>query len=103
MSDNERLKNIYFLPFDQNVQIVDESETLLELALKNKIPVPTSCGGAGTCGACRVFIEAGSEQLPPRNEIEKELAEARGYLSHERLACQIPAIEGLIVRVPDKL
>ncbi len=80
-----------------------DSETLLELALRTKIPIHHSCGGMGTCGTCRVIITKGGELLPPPNEVEIEMIKDRGFEHQERLACQIPATPGVEVEVPLKV
>ena len=73
----------------------NEGESLLDLAMRNKWEVPFSCGGYGTCGTCRVFVNTKSSGLSERNEIENEFAEMRGFQPHERLACQIELTEKL--------
>lgn len=82
------------------IEASQEDQTLLEFALKTHIPIPTSCGGYGTCGACRVKIERGVELLPSPNEIESEFILERNFLPNERLACQIPAIKGIKITIP---
>lgn len=74
--------------------------SVLELALKNEIPVPTSCGGNGTCGTCRLFVENFVEKLNPKEGNELEMSEDRNFQENERLSCQIVPLPGLIVRVP---
>jgi 2Fe-2S ferredoxin len=83
--------------YDEDAQAVGflEGETLLDLALRNKWEVPFSCGGYGTCGTCRVFIHKETTLLNPRNEIEQEFANTRGFQKNERLACQVQLEEGM--------
>ena len=62
-----------------------------------------SCGGMGTCGTCRVRILSSLESLgplEPRNEIEIEMANDRGFAENERLACQLAIVNGLKFRIP---
>jgi Na+-transporting NADH:ubiquinone oxidoreductase subunit F len=84
-----------------SVRFPDRAPTVLEVALENGVDLPTSCGGMGTCGACRVIIESSPTPPPPRNRMEKEMALERGFTSKERLGCQLFAREGLCVRIPD--
>jgi 2Fe-2S ferredoxin len=79
---------------------VENQSSVLELAVDNEIPLNHSCGGFGTCGTCRVFVEKNVEKLPPRENVELEMAEDRGFADHERLSCQIPPLDGLILKVP---
>lgn len=74
--------------------------TVLELALENKIDISTSCGGMGTCGACRIELLDSQATCDPRNEIEEEMAEMRQFKTNERLACQINACDGMRILVP---
>jgi 2Fe-2S ferredoxin len=74
--------------------------TVLSSILDTELNIATSCGGMGTCGTCRVEIIDAPESLEERNEIEIEMAEARGFNDKERLACQITACRGLKVRIP---
>jgi len=62
-------------------------ETLLSALDKGGLRLPTSCGGKGTCGLCRVQVEGeGSDSiLPVERIILKEDEISRG----ERLACQV--------------
>lgn len=85
---------------DEKIVEASHGETVLEALLRRKIELDHSCGGGGTCGTCRIFVVAGLDRLPPRNEIENEFAEERGFAENERLACQTTAIEGLVIRRP---
>jgi 2Fe-2S ferredoxin len=91
--------SIVFQPDDRVVR-ASHGETLLEAALREKIEIPHSCGGHGTCGTCRVLVLSGIENLSERNEIEKEFAEERGFLPIERLCCQNLAVPGLVLKIP---
>ena len=66
-----------------------EGMNRLRLALKYKIPIAYSCDGCASCGTCRVIITEGVESLPERTVLEAEMAEDRGFLPEERLACQL--------------
>lgn len=82
-----------------------KEESLLNLALRLKIPLSHSCGGMGTCGTCRVLIVKGEEDLTPPNELENELRQERHFLPSERLACQI-LVEphfNLEIQIPQKI
>jgi 2Fe-2S ferredoxin len=79
--------------------VVTMESTVLAVAIRHKIDLNHSCGGNGTCGTCRVFVEAdGTRQ--PRNELEQEMADERGFSESERLACQLQACAQLRVRIP---
>lgn len=61
--------------------------TLLEIAAANQIPTISACGGHGICSTCRVEVVEGLDQLAPRGEAERILAEKRGWPDSVRLAC----------------
>lgn len=93
-------KFISFLPGNRDVPVSQKDQSVLDVALRVKVPLNHTCGGNGTCGTCRVFIVRGLEKLGPRNEIEAEMAEDRAFMESERLACQIDPVDGLVVEVP---
>jgi 2Fe-2S ferredoxin len=87
-----------FQPTQRHVSIGKE-ESILDLANKARIKINQSCGGMGTCGTCRVIVKEGLDQLSPRNEIEQEMADSRGFTENERLACQAQPTDGLVVEI----
>ena len=68
---------------------VKDEDTLLNLCLRKKIPLNHSCEGHASCGTCRVHITEGVDRLPPRNKLEKDMADDRQFKNSERLACQL--------------
>ncbi len=60
------MPTITFLPADATVEVPPD-ENLLKAAMRAGIHVNASCGGAGVCNKCRVFVESGDvagEELP---------------------------------------
>lgn len=78
---------------------IDDSQTILEFLLKNKINIDHSCGGLGTCGTCRIEV-LNHQLLEPRNELEKERACDLNFCNEERLACQIKPVANLKIKAP---
>lgn len=68
---------------------VSDGMSLLDLCQKNKVNIDHSCEGMASCGTCRVIITQGLSDLPPRNALEQEMADDRGFAPEERLACQL--------------
>lgn len=91
--------SIKFLPENRLVD-ASQDESILEAALRAGLDICHSCGGHGTCGTCRVWVLEGLEGLPPRNEVEQEMAEGRGFKPQERLCCQNQPCPGLVLEVP---
>lgn len=94
----ERKKKITFEFDGKNVE-ASHGQTVLEAVLAAKIDLHHSCGGFGSCTTCRIFVHE-PEQLPPRNDIEQEAANERGFAAEERLACQLICMNGLKIKSP---
>lgn len=91
-----------FLLNDEIVPVSHPGQSILEAALQADFDLDHTCGGHGTCGTCLVHVEEGLEKFTERNEIEAEMAQDRGFDSHERLACQNVACANLVLKVPRK-
>lgn len=92
-------KNLIFLPSEKSCDFTDE-ESVLEVALKNGLEIPHSCGAMGSCSTCRVVVKTKTAPLPPRTELEQDIANMRGFDESERLSCQLPPMDGLVLLVP---
>ena len=80
------MARIRFLPFEVEVE-AEEGENVLHAAMRVGVHINASCGGAGVCNKCRVFLEEGrarGEELPDG-----------GYK-----ACTLVPDTDLVVRVP---
>jgi len=75
-------------------------QSLLSVLADNDIHVPSACAGAGTCGLCRVHIDAG---IPLANPIEKALLSAQQVRCGERLACQVHLRKALEIDIADEV
>lgn len=93
-------KFVIFLPEERQLPFI-EGDTLLEIAEFHRLGLAHSCGGMGSCGTCRVFVEGANEDVPAREGLEQEMADNRGFHDNERLACQLLAVPGLRFRAPD--
>ncbi len=78
--------------------IIGNSETLLQVALSNKVGLSHTCEGMGSCTTCRVFVLEG--EMSKRTEVERERAIERSFKDNERLACQLKPVDGMVVNVP---
>ena len=80
------MPRIQFLPSGSSVDIKSDV-TILRAAMRAGIHINASCGGAGVCNKCRIFVESGAfegEELPD------------GGIK----ACTAFALEDLVVKVP---
>jgi Na+-transporting NADH:ubiquinone oxidoreductase subunit F len=73
---------------------------LLGALLDGGIRMPAACGGAGTCGLCRVTVTDGGGEALPTEAARFTRREIRQGI---RLACQVTMRGDIAVRVPDDL
>lgn len=74
-------------------------EKLLHALAHGGIHLPTSCGGAGTCGLCRVQVRDAREALP----IERTTLHAADVAKGVRLACQLTVRGDIGITVAEQL
>jgi uncharacterized 2Fe-2S/4Fe-4S cluster protein (DUF4445 family) len=85
---------VHFNP--DNVEIVvDEGENLLQAAIAAGVRIYASCGGAGTCGTCKVQIEKGEVETTRTDKVSDE-----EFGKGIRQACQSRVLSDLSVYVP---
>jgi 2Fe-2S ferredoxin len=87
---------------------VAEGWSLMQGATTNGVEgILGECGGSCACATCHCYVEEGRQgDLPAAEEGELEMLEntAAERRPNSRLACQIkatPALEGLVVTLPD--
>ncbi len=73
-------------------------ETLLDAARRAGVALAAICGGAGSCGRCRVRVLSGDVSAPSATETRSLGAEAVD--EGMRLACQVHVYSGVKVYVP---
>lgn len=100
------MTTVTFLLPDGTAQAVDASgcATLMHAAMAGNVAgMECECGGQLICATCQVYVEPEwRDRLPPASPDEQDMI---GDLAVEvrpesRLACQLPAPDGLVVRVP---
>lgn len=104
------MPKITYIEHDGTAHVVDVAEglTVMEGAVKNAIPgIDADCGGACACSTCHVYVDpAWLGKLPAREAMEEDMLDfAFEPRENSRLTCQIkvtPALEGLVVRMPEK-
>ena len=82
-------------------QIIDANlgDKLLEALSSGGIHLPTSCGGAGTCGLCRVQVSGGDTPSAVERVALSQSDADTGY----RLACQMVVRDPLSITLPTEL
>ena len=77
---------------------VTKGTSILEASREHRIGHVSMCGGRGRCSTCRVRVMSNLEVLPPRNGIERVVAERLSLQDNVRLACQLRPTSSLEVR-----
>ena len=101
---------ITFMQPDGSTQQVEVAPglTVMEAAKLNSIAgIEAECGGACACATCHVYVDgAWVEKVGKPAAMEEDMLDfAFDVREESRLACQVKvteALDGLIVRVPDK-
>ncbi|MHA1733951.1 MAG: ASKHA domain-containing protein [Promethearchaeota archaeon] len=81
------MPKIIFEPISKRVS-VPRGETIYTAVQKLGHALSTVCGGAGTCGKCKVVIAGNSDNLTPATEVERRLLSEEELAEGYRLACQ---------------
>jgi uncharacterized 2Fe-2S/4Fe-4S cluster protein (DUF4445 family) len=86
---------VRFEPDGVDIEVYRAAENLLRVAMVADVHVNASCGGAGTCGKCKVKVVEGEHRAKPSSKLS-EAERAQGYC----LACQTEVLGDLTVEVP---
>lgn len=90
------MPKVTFQPGGHSIE-VPAGYTIFDAAELLNLALPTECGGAGTCGKCRVrFLE----ELPPPIDAEVDLIPPASLAAGYRLACQREVFEDVVVELP---
>lgn len=96
MSNNDPIK-VRFSNCDRDLP-AQIGDTLLEVAMREHVPLDHACGGVCACSTCHVKVTAGASALSPATEDEEDqLDTARSLAINSRLGCQ-----ARILRRPDE-
>ncbi len=90
---NEKVK-IHFDPDNVDI-VVEQGNNLLQAAIAAGVHIHASCGGAGTCGTCKVLIEEGKVESKKTDKVSDE-----EYEQGVRQACQSRVLTDLTVNIP---
>lgn len=85
---------------DEKSPTVKPGSTLLNTLSNENIFIPSACGGGGTCGLCKVQVEAGGGQILPTELNHISRSDAK---NHWRLACQSKVREPMKIHIPEEI
>lgn len=71
---------------------------LLDVLADAGVRLPSACGGAGTCGLCRLRVVTGAGEAGPQELAHMTRAQAR---RGDRLACQVSVLAPMAVAVDE--
>ena len=74
-------------------------EKLIDALSRGRIRLPTSCGGAGTCGLCRIQVSGGDDASVVERAALSQVDTDAGY----RLACQVVVRSPMAITLPADL
>ena len=87
-------RKVHFEPGNVDIT-VEQGSNLLEVAIQAGVRPIASCGGAGTCGTCKVLIEQGEVESTRTDKVSDE-----EYQRGLRQACQSKILTDLVVHIP---
>jgi len=85
---------------DQKKLDVKGGSTLLATLSREKIFLPSACGGRGTCAYCKCRIQSGAGPLLPT---EIPLLSSEEIENQVRLACQVKVKQDMAITIPEEL
>jgi len=86
---------VTFLPRGRQV-VVEHGQSVFDAGKAAGVYIPTTCGGKGTCGRCRVRVEG---QVRPPTYIERQFIPRPALAGAVRLACRLRVEDDITVIV----
>jgi 2Fe-2S ferredoxin len=87
---------VTFLPTGMTGR-AEAGDTILDVALRHRVPLEHECGGNCACTTCRVLVCEGSENLTSMEEAEADrLTTADDRSETSRLSCQAIVRRGAV-------
>ena len=75
-------------------------ESVLDVAIRNDVPIQHACGGFCACTTCHVEVKSGDDHLSPMEEDEQERLDRSVEVTlHSRLACQCKVTGDVVVEI----
>lgn len=104
------MAKITYLHTDGRPETIEAADGLsvMQGAVSNGIEgIVAECGGNCMCATCHVYVQPGQQALPAMSEEEDAMLDeaAAARRPNSRLSCQLkvgPALDGLVVQLPDR-
>src|SRR3954470_9843801 len=93
------MPKVTFLP----VNIVCEArkgDTILDVAIRNDVPIQHACGGFCACTTCHIYVKSGQDLLvePDGDELDR-LERVSDLKPESRLGCQTKIQGDIVVEI----
>ena len=95
------MPQVTFLPMNQVCE-AQPGESILDVAIRNDVPLQHACGGFCACTTCHVLVKEGFGSLAEATDSEEDLLDrAWGLSTTSRLACQAKVAQSdLVIEIP---
>lgn len=78
-------------------------DSVLETALRCRVPIYHTCGGNASCSTCRILVLKGAENLSEIESAEAQVLDSFDLKPPYRLGCQAVVLKGEIeVEIPSR-
>lgn len=95
------MPKVAFMPQGITVD-AEPNETLLQLAIRTGVTIPTTCGGKASCRLCIVRVPKGQEHaLSDMEFLEQSAMGNVFFITRERLSCQTRVKSDVTVEIPE--
>jgi len=85
------MSEVHFIKDYKTIKVT-EHKSLMDLLLKAKMPVASSCLGKAVCSLCRIQIIKGMENLSLPSDVEQKLKKEQGLAENFRISCQVKVL-----------
>ncbi len=97
------MPRITFKTKDKDVTVdVERGISVLDAALRSKIPIYHTCGGNASCSTCRIVVLEGAKHLSGVETAEAQVLDAFDLKAPHRLGCQSQVLGDVTVLIPER-
>lgn len=94
------MPKISFQPSGVDIDVAD-GVNIRDASIQAGLTIPSTCGGVGSCGLCKVKITGGVEHIGPMTDLETGKLGNVFFITKERLSCQTVVHGDVSCTVPD--
>ena len=88
--------------FNKELEVQDNTKTLLHHFYDSQLDWMHACGGKGRCTTCKVIVLEGINNFSGRTEAEIRYFQLGELQENERLSCQARISGNVLIRVPEE-